>query len=90
MTHLVGSNKNLDEINKACGGNYGSNEIDKQIFEEIIYKIFGYKDYNSLNKKLKELNITENEEVLFEGWCELERHIKDYKEGAKLEKIEKN
>lgn len=34
--------------------------------------------------------INENNEVIFEGWCELERLIKDYKEGANLEKIEKN
>ena len=89
VTHLVGNNKNLEEINSACGGNYGSNEIDKKIFEEIIYKIFGYKDFTSLSKKIKELNINEDNEVIFEGWCELERLIKDYKEGANLEKINK-
>lgn len=60
----------------------------KQI--DIIYKIFGYKDYNSLCEKNIDLMINENNEVIFEGWCELERLIKDYKEGANLEKIEKN
>ena len=89
VTHLVGTNRNLEEINAACGGNYGSNEIDKKIFEDLIYKIFGYKDYMSLKKMIKELDIKEDDEVIFEGWCELERLIKDYKEGANLEKIRK-
>ena len=90
VTHLIGNNKNLEEISPSCGGDYGSNQIDKNIFEEIIYKIFGYNDFNSLSKKFKESNISENEEVIFDGWCELERQIKDFKEGANLEKINKN
>ena len=89
VAHKVGDNNNLEELISASGGNYGSNEIDKQIFNDIIYKIFGYKDYNSLCEKNTELNINENNEVIFEGWCELERLIKDYKEGADLDKIKK-
>ena len=90
VAHKVGYNNNLEELISASGGNYGSNEIDKKIFSDIIYKIFGYKDYNSLCEKNIDLMINENNEVIFEGWCELERLIKDYKEGANLEKIEKN
>lgn len=89
VAHKVGDNNNLEELISASGGNYGSNEIDKKIFNDIIYEIFGYKDYNSLCEKNMEMNINENNEVLFEGWCELERLIKDYKEGANLEKINK-
>ena len=89
VAHKVGCNNNLEELISASGGNYGSNEIDNQIFNDIINKIFGIKDYNSLCEKNKDININENSEVLFEGWCELERLIKDYKEGANLDKIKK-
>ena len=34
-------------------GNYSSDEIDKQIFNKVIYKIFGFKNYNSLKKRIK-------------------------------------
>ena len=89
VAHKIGCNNNLEELISASGGNYGSNEIDKQIFNDIIYTIFGLKDFNSLREKNKDLNINEDNEVLFEGWCELERLIKDYKEGANLDKIKK-
>ena len=39
--------------------------------------------------KKKDLNINKRNGVLFEGWCELERLIKDYKESANLDKINK-
>ena len=87
VTHLVGNNKNLEEIKPACGGNYGSNEIDKKIFNELIYDLFGYRNFNEAKKKFKEKNIPEDEGVFFDDWCELERQIKDFKEGANLEKI---
>ena len=97
VTHKVGCNKFLEEIKASCGGPYGSNEIDKNIFEYIIFTIFGYKSFNELLKKSKELRIEENEEseeseeeFLFAQWCELERQIKNFKEGANNEKIEKN
>ena len=90
VTHIIGSNKNIEEIKPASGGDYGSNEIDKQIFRDIIFKIFGYKDFNSLREKKKEMKINEEEDVIFGEWCEIERLIKDYKEGANLEKINKN
>ena len=38
VAHLVGSNNNLNEISPSCGGNFGSNEIDKSIFKDIILK----------------------------------------------------
>ena len=88
VTHLVGCNESLEEIVQSDGGVYGSNEIDKKIFEDLIYVIFGYKDYYSLQKKAKELDLQEEETVFFEGWCELERHIKKFKEEADQEKIQ--
>ena len=53
VAHLVGSNNNLNEIHPACGGKYGSNEIDKLIYEEIIFPIFAFKDFNSFYKEYK-------------------------------------
>lgn len=89
VTHLVGNNKNLEEIYSSCGGNYGSNEIDKKIFEEIIDSIFGYKNFEQLLEKSK-FNLNEEKEVLFDAWCELERQIKDFKEGTNKDKVMNN
>jgi len=89
VTHLVGNNCYLEEISKPCGGGYGSNEIDKKIFKRIIYELFGYEDFNSLKKKYDELKIRENENVIYDSWCNLERDIKEFKEGSNLEKINK-
>ena len=96
VAHLVGSNNNLNEISPSCGGNYGSNEIDKYIFKDIIFKLFGCQDFNSFYFKYKKQNGNndDNEDIdkgeLFNDWTELEREIKDFKEGAKNKKIENN
>jgi hypothetical protein len=88
VTHLVGNNNSLEEIEPSCGGNYGSNEIDKKIFDTIIYQLFGYKDYPSLLKKYRTLDLEEKDEsVLFESWCILEKDIKEFKEGVNINKI---
>ena len=86
VTHLVGENKSLKEIESACGGNFGSNEIDKRFFKEIIYRLFGFEDFNSFYKryKLSKIKDKETEETLFGEWNELEREIKDFKEGTNL------
>lgn len=91
VTHKVGGKHDLEEIETACGGDYGSNQIDKQIFEDVIFKIFGYKDFINLLEKFKKINEEENEEeVIFDSWCELERQVRNFKEGTNLEKIKKN
>ena len=89
VTHLIGSNKTVEEITPSCGGNYGSNEIDKKIFKNIIYKLFGFEDFNSLLKVFKEkVKDDENdEESLYQSWCDLEKDIKDFKQGSTKEKI---
>ena len=94
VAHLVGSNNNLNEIHPSCGGNFGSNEIDKLICEEILFQLFQCKDFNTYYRKYKIKNKTEdindNEMAfLFEDWSELERKIKDFKEYVTMEKIEK-
>ena len=95
VAHLVGSNNNLNEISFSCGGNYGSNEIDKYIFKDIILKLFGCQDFNSFYLKYKKRNndnngnIEDNDmRVLLKDWSELEREIKDIKEGITNEKIQ--
>ena len=95
VAHLVGSNNNLFEISPSCGGNFGSNEIDKSIFKDIIFKLFGCLDFNTFYTKYKKKNGNNNDDdydkgELFNDWNEIEREIKDFKEGAKISKIEKN
>ena len=92
VAHLVGSNNNLNEIHPACGGKYGSNEIDRLIYEEIILKLFGCKDFNSFYSKYKKHNKDKSDEggELFNDWSEIEREIKDFKEGVTNKKIENN
>ena len=97
VAHLVGSNSNLNEISPSCGGNFGSDEIDKCIFRDVILNLFRCQDFNTFYLKYKKKN-TENEGLneetykgeLFNDWSEMEREIKDFKEGATNEKIERN
>ena len=88
VTHVIGENKNLKEIYPASGGDYGSNEIDKLLFSEIIKEIFGVKDFNEYKEEYMRLNENEEDESsLFIDWIELERKLKNFKEQATLEKI---
>ena len=43
----------MEEFSKPRGGGYGSNEIDKKIFKHVIKSIFGYEDFISLKKNMK-------------------------------------
>ena len=91
VTHIIGENKNLNELYPASGGNYGSNEIDRLLFTEIIYKIFDIRDFNEYKIEYKRLKKNEEDEgSLFSYWIELERKIKNFKEQANLEKIKNN
>ena len=88
VTHLIKLNKSLTELCPPNGGKFGSNEINRLFLEEIVYKIFNCKDFNTFYNKYKEINEDgEDEGVLFNEWAELERRIKDFKEGADLKKI---
>ena len=95
VAHLIGSNNTLNEIFPSCGGNFGSNEIDKSIFKDVILKLFGCQDFNTFylkySKKNNNIKDKDSEKAtLFNDWCELEREIKDFKEGTTLTKIENN
>ena len=91
VTHLIGANKNVNEICPPNGGKFGSNEINKLFFEDIIFKIFDCKDYNSFYNRYIKLNEkVEEEGILFSDWYELERQVMDFKEGTNLVKIDEN
>ena len=91
VTHLIGVNKNVNEICPPNGGNLGSNEINKLFFEEIVFKIFDCKDFNTYYKKYEELNEkVEDKGILFSDWNELEREVMDFKEGTNLQTISEN
>ena len=93
VAHLVGYNNSLNEIFPSCGGNCGSNEIDKNLFKDVIMKLFGCQDFNTFYMKYKKKNEGEDDNEkgeLFNDWSELEREIKDFKEGITLSKIENN
>jgi hypothetical protein len=81
-------------VNEICppnGGKFGSNEINKIFFEDIVFKIFDCKDYNTFYKKYKEINNNvEDEGTLFNDWYELEREVMDFKEGTNLKNIREN
>ena len=91
VTHLIGVNKNVNEICPPNGGKFGSNEINKIFFEELVFKIFECKDYNTFYKKYKEINNNvEDEGTLFNDWYELERKVMDFKEGTNLKNVREN
>ena len=54
--------------------------------EEITQSDGGIYGSNEICKKLF-FSISEDEVIIFDEWCELERQIKNFKEGAILEKI---
>ena len=64
------------------------------LFLKILFlKLFGCQDFNTFYLKYKKNNGNsgDNEKgELFNDWSEMERQIKDFKEGATNEKIEKN
>ena len=89
VTHRIGNNKKVQEVESACGGDYGSNEINKKIFDKIIKKIFGFGDFYSLQKKYEQLQAgEEDKKILFHDWNELEKEINQFKEGANTKNYE--
>ena len=96
VAHLVGYNNHLNEIYPSSGGNFGSDEINKLIFKDIILKLFGCQDFNTFYSKYKRKNKNnddeqdDNKRILFKDWYELEREIKEFKEGATYKKVQNN
>ena len=95
VTHLVGENQNLEEIEAAQGGNFGSNEINKRVFKDVIFKIFGYDNFNDFyldyKSKKKELKgVEESQGNLYCAWQELENQINILKEDTNSETVNEN
>ena len=80
VTHKKEENNKINEIYRPIGGNYGAEEIDKQMYERVIYKIFGIKDFNDLKKKNKEIDSPWEEPILFIEWMKFLEDIQKKKE----------
>lgn len=79
VTHCKSIEGKISEKYQAIGGNYGSDEIDKEVFNQVIYKLFGYKDYNSLKLKNEEIGSPWMEESLYCEWINLQEEIQKKK-----------
>ena len=92
VAHKFGSNEKLNDIFPVYGVNYGSAQIEKHFFQDIIEKIFACKDFNSFYLKYKKYNSYSEieKEELYKEWSELEREIKDFYESTTIEKIKSN
>ena len=76
-------NNKLIEIYKPIGGNYGSDEIDKLMLERVINKIFGFKDFNELQKKNEEIKDKFETKILLIEWIKFLEEIRDKKKITK-------
>ena len=92
VAHKFGSNEKLNDVSSAHGNNFGSEQIEKQIFKDIIEKIFGCKDFNIYYLKFKEYCSLDKvyKGELYNEWKELEMEIKDFDGGISFEKIKNN
>ena len=85
VTHYKKENDCINEKYYPIGGPYGSDEIDKEICNQIFNNLFGFKDYNSLKEKynyLKNINKKEfswKEEELYIEWKRLQEEIQKKK-----------
>ena len=83
ITHKKELNGKVTEIYPSIGGDYGSEEIDKQIYDKVIYKIFGFKNYSDLKKRNEEIGSPCNEDILFTEWMNLNEEIQKKKKLSK-------
>lgn len=88
VTHFRAFNYKIQEKNKCTGGPYGSEDIDNRFFKDVIEKIFGYYDYNSLKEKYNRIKSGEDkkpkdfeleEHVLHQMWYQLKKSINEKK-----------
>jgi len=75
VTHSKKEKDEIKEKYQANGGNFGSNEIDKKIFSLIINKIFGFEEFNSLEKKNEKIQKPYKTGFLYQQWKLLEDEI---------------
>lgn len=75
VTQTKGVKGTLSEKYHAIGGNFGSDEIDKDFFNLIINKIFGYKSFEALKKKNEELGFPWQNDELYDEWINFQNEI---------------
>lgn len=75
VTHNISLNNQIYEKYPPIGGNYGSDEIDKQIFRRIFKKLFGFENFEDLQKKNVEKNFPWKEDELYCEWNNLQYEI---------------
>ena len=79
VTHKKSIGNVINEKYQAIGGDYGSDEIDKEIYNKIIGKLFGFKDFNSLKNKNEELGFPWKEDELYSEWFNLQKEVQNKK-----------
>ena len=85
VTHHKDKNGKISEKYHAIGGKFGSDEIDKEIFNLVIIikvwlnKIFGFKDFNSLKLKNEQNGYTWQNDELYCEWINLQEEIQKKK-----------
>ena len=75
VTQTKGEKNTISEKYQAIGGNFGADEIDKDIFNLIINKIFGYKSFESLKEKNEQLGFPWQNDELYCEWINLQNEI---------------
>lgn len=65
VTHTKTNDNKITEKYQAIGGPYGSDEIDKEIFNILIGKLFGFGDYKTLKNKNEKMGFPWKEDELF-------------------------
>ena len=80
VTHCRNQDGNIIEKYHPIGGNYGSDEIDKEMYQRVFYELFGFKDYNSLKQKNNEIGENSwEEDELYKEWENLREEIQNKK-----------
>ena len=86
VIHYKTEADSIKEIYRPIGGPYGSEEINKEFFYKIFFKLFGYSDYLSLLDKCNYLRKNNNQKVsswkdkdLYNEWKDLQKKISSYK-----------
>lgn len=79
VTHTKTNDNKITEKYQAIGGPYGSDEIDKEIFNILIGKLFGFGDYKTLKNKNEKMGFPWKEDELFWQWSNLQFEIQKKK-----------
>lgn len=76
----------IKEIYRPIGGPYGSEEINKEFFYKIFFKLFGYSDYHSLLDKCNYLKKINSQKIsswkdrdLYNEWKVIQEKVSFYK-----------